>query len=126
MTPEDVGKIFDKVDAQKKAEGVKGEKSGSIREILNTIVAAKAKQGMHRLSQASLKGAVQEIMGTQVDGVLVPAKIEPSQFSSIINGMFETEKDKDTGAVIVLANQRKAPKAHTPRVKKADAAKQPA
>jgi len=94
--------LYDSIAAEQAARGVKGEKAGIIREHVRNIVAAKAKQGMTELSQATLRQAVKKLIGED-------SKLDQSYFSSLINGMYETRKDK-TGAVVVLTDHEKPPK----------------
>jgi hypothetical protein len=96
--------LYDSIAAEQASKGVKGEKAGMIREHLRNIVAAKAKQGQTELSQATLRQAVKKLMGED-------AKLDQSYFSTLVNGMYETRKDTATGAVVVLTDHEKPPKA---------------
>lgn len=96
--------LYDTIAAEQASKGVKGEKAGVIRDHVRAIVAAKGKQGVHELSQATLRQAVKKLMGDD-------SKLDQSYFSTIINGMYEIRKDTTTGAVVVLTDQEKAPKA---------------
>lgn len=95
--------LYDSIAAEQAAKGVKGEKAGVIREHVRNIVAAKAKQGMTELSQATLRQSVKKLMGEDT-------KLDQSYFSSLINGMYDTRKDPGTGAVVVITDHEKAPK----------------
>lgn len=122
MTPEELSKLYDKVDAQTKQSGVKGEKATEIRSIVSGIAAAKMAAGITRLSAATIKGAVIAAMTTlDAEGKEVKPKVDASQFTSIITAMYETEKDAATHALVVLVDKPKAPKARVPRKKKTEA-----
>ena len=116
---EDLAKLYDAIQAKQSEKGVKGEKAGSIREIVRSVVAAKKAQGINKLSQATLRQVVRDVMTAQ-DGGVEP-KLDQSYFSTIITGMYETEKDPATKAVIVLTGSEKAPKVRKPKVKKSEA-----
>jgi hypothetical protein len=115
---EDLAKLYDSIQAKQSEKGVKGEKAGSIRDIVRSIVSAKKAQGITKLSQATLRQVVKDVMTNQ-DGV--EPKLDQSYFSTIITGMYETEKDPVTKAVIVLTGSEKAPKVRKPKTKKAEA-----
>jgi len=112
---EDLSKLYDAIQAKQSEKGVKGEKAGSIREIVRSVVAAKKAHGINKLSQATLRQVVKDIMTAQ-DGQ--EPKLDQSYFSTIITGMYETEKDPATKAVIVRTGAEKAPKVRKPKTKK--------
>ena len=114
-TPEELAKLYDSISAKQAEKGVKGEKSNAVRDHVRNIVAALKSRGQTTASQATLRNAVKELMGEDT-------KMDQSYFSTIITAMYETGKDKATGAVIVQIGQEKAPKVRTPRVKKEKAA----
>lgn len=116
---EDLSKLYDAIQAKQSEKGVKGEKAGNIRDIVRSIVASKKSHGITKLSQATLRQVVKDIMTTQ-EGA--EPKLDQSYFSTIITGMYETEKDPLTKAVIVLTSAEKAPKVRKPKTsKKAEA-----
>lgn len=116
---EDLAKLYDQIEAKQSEKGVKGEKASAIRDILRTVVEAKKAQGITKLSQATLRGVVKETMAAQNPDTEV--KLDQSYFSTVVTGLYNTEKDPVTKAVLVLTDTEKAPKVR--KAKKAKAAK---
>jgi hypothetical protein len=118
-SPSELASLYDSVAAKQAERGVKGEKAGSIRDLIRAIVAAKKSQGITKLSQATLRVAVKGLL--PIPEGKDEAKLDQSYFSTIIQNMYETEKDKATGAVLVNTSAEKPPKVKKERKKKADA-----
>jgi hypothetical protein len=122
---EELVKLYETVESKQVERGVKGEKSGIIKQHLRAMVDALKVKGVTELSQATLRNAIKEIMTVRnaAGEVVTEPKMDPSYFSTIVSGIYETKHDPKTGAILVLTSSEKSPKVR--KAKKAKAAVAP-